>query len=340
MKVLGIETSCDETSAAIVDEHAVVHSLVIASSQEDFSSAGGVIPEDAARKQIVCMMPVIEQCLNQANMKLSETDLIAVTAGPGLFGSLLVGTTCARTLSSVSGIPVTGVHHTLGHLFSSSLRWKGDDITQMNFPVLTLSVSGGHTDIWLRTSPLEGDLIGGTRDDAAGEAYDKGAKILGLPYPGGPSVSRASKDGDSHRFTFPVPFKHDDEICFSFSGLKTSLKYLIRDNTDTMDKQWICDAAASYQHAINAHLCDGIRKAIESHPEVRQIHTVGGVSANEALRSMIHERFGDREIVFPDMKFCTDNAAMIAIAGLHLYEKNGAKEFVTSTSEPLSKVLS
>jgi len=195
MIILGIETSCDETSVALVADGREVLSSVIASSRQSFEALAGVIPEEAARKQVECMVPVLREAMHEADIPVGEIDAIAVTRGPGLLGSLLVGTTTARVLSYSWNRPLIGVHHTLGHLSSPWLAPPGVESEDIRFPILSLSASGGHTDLWYRTSHTAGTLLGRTRDDAAGEAFDKGASILGLPYPGGPSISKASEGG-------------------------------------------------------------------------------------------------------------------------------------------------
>ncbi len=235
MRILSIETSCDETAAAVVEDGIFVRSNVIASSQDVFTKAGGVIPEEAARRQVECILPVIEQAIDGIGLTPKDIDAIAVTRGPGLLGSLLVGTTTARVLSSMWKIPVVGIHHTLGHLSSTWLVNETQDSRRMTkesepiFPILTLSASGGHTELWLRTAHTKGTLHGRTRDDAAGEAFDKGASLLGLPYPGGPAIAKLADEGDEHVYDFPLPLAKEDTLDFSFSGLKTSLRYLLRD---------------------------------------------------------------------------------------------------------------
>ncbi len=334
MRILGIETSCDETAASVVEDGQIVLSSVIASSQKTFAELAGVIPEQAARMMIECMIPIVNQALKEADIKPSDLDAIAVTRGPGLLGSLLVGTTTARVLASAWNQPLIGVHHTFGHLSST---WLASESTPV-FPILTLSVSGGHTDLWYRTSHLNGKLLGRTRDDAAGEAFDKGASMLGLPYPGGPHLARLAQDGNTHAHDFPLPLKADDSFDFSFSGLKTSLRYLLRGLGDTLNKQ---DVAASYELAICNHLTDRLVHALTTYPNVREVHIVGGVSANQRLRTML------REIVDPTLvvrtptalAYCTDNAAMIAAAGFFLQGDAAYDSFETSASIPLETVV-
>lgn len=358
MLILGIETSCDETAAAVVRDGTDVLSCVITSQCSRFQNTGGVIPEDAARQQVLCMLPVLHECLQKATVEMKEIDAIAVTKGPGLLGSLLVGTTTARTLATLWKKPLIGVHHTLGHLSST---WLMDDqIRNSEFPILTLSASGGHTDLWYRTSHTKGTLLGSTRDDAAGEAFDKGASLLSLPYPGGPSIAQAAEGGDPHAYEFPLPLRNDPSLDFSFSGLKTSLRYLLRDLDQSHSARpngeagrahrtsHIVNVAASYQHAICSHLIDRITRALHRHPEVKEIHLVGGVSANTYLRAMleksIHEQTSKRTneqtiLRWPStLVYCTDNAAMIASAGEFLIQEHGKKAyevFETTASLPL-----
>ncbi|MBU2213680.1 tRNA (adenosine(37)-N6)-threonylcarbamoyltransferase complex transferase subunit TsaD [Patescibacteria group bacterium] len=245
MLILSIETSCDETSAAVVEDGTKVLSNVIASSVESFKSTGGVIPEEAARKQVEFILPVINKTLIDAGITKDEVDAIAVTRGPGLLVSLIVGTTVARTLASLWKKPLIGVHHTLGHLSSTWL----EATEEFQFPILTLSASGGHTDLWFRTSHTQGQLLGRTRDDAAGEAFDKGAIMLELGYPGGPAIAKAAEKGNYEYYDFPLPLHDDPSLDFSFSGLKTSLKYLLRNNVNnqqsTINNQ-LPDIAASF----------------------------------------------------------------------------------------------
>jgi N6-L-threonylcarbamoyladenine synthase len=323
VRILAIESSCDETAAAIVEGGAAVRSNIIASSRDAFERTGGVIPEDAARRQVECILPVIHQAMDGIVASHDEIDCIAVTKGPGLLGSLLVGTVAARSIAKLWKKPLIGVHHTLGHLSST---WLGIENDAPAFPILTLSASGGHTDLWLRENHLKGTLIGRTRDDAAGEAFDKGASLLGLPYPGGPAISRSGTDGNISAFAFPSPLSKDDTLDFSFSGLKTALRYVIRDlKTDNLP---VNDLAASFEHAICAHLCSRIALAIEKHPEIREVHVVGGVSANKRLREDVKNVAAGRIVRFPlSITYCTDNAAMIAAAAQFMHDELGDAAF-------------
>lgn len=359
MNVLGLETSCDETSAAIVTNGAVVRSCIIASSRDAFALSGGVIPEQAAREQLKSIHAVIDQALTQAEITPRDLDLIAVTRGPGLLGSLLVGTTTARTLAALWKKPLVGVHHTLGHLSSTWLIEMNNPqysnpqspIPNPQFPLLTLSASGGHTELWLRSSHVHGEMLGQTRDDAAGEAFDKGASMLGLPYPGGPSISSAGEKGNPQAFPFPHPLSGEHSLDFSYSGLKTALKYTIRDLTPSQhselqnaSSQLVSDLAASYEHAICTHLCDRVARALQRHREVKEVHMVGGVSANRRLRTMLQKICGNRPVRFPTkLLYCTDNAAMIAAAATFLTAEQPQAAnhmFETSASLPLETVFS
>lgn len=339
MIILGIETSCDETSAALVQDGRHVLTQIIASSAKELAEYGGVFPEVAARRQVECMIPVLERALTPSPSPHCGAERgvfsIAVTRGPGLLTSLLVGTTTARMLASAWHVPLIGVHHTLGHLSSTWLlphECHADDMPA--FPLLTLSVSGGHTDLWLRESHTKNTLIGRTRDDAAGEAFDKGATLLGLPYPGGPVLARLAEGGNPHFVEFPRPL-HNEETCdFSFSGLKTSLKYAIRDRggIEALSEIEKKDIAASFQEAICNHLVSGLEQALERHHQALEIHIVGGVSANKRLRSMCAER-GIKIRLPQKLEYCTDNAAMIAAAGYFLYKEKGDAAFAEFTTE-------
>ncbi len=339
--ILGIETSCDETAAAVVEPSGLVRSSVIASSQQTFQATAGVIPEQAARMQLQAILPVIDAALAQAGIPLERIDAIAVTRGPGLLGSLLVGTTVARLLRALTGRPLIGVHHTLGHLSSPWLYAPGEAAPAIRFPVLTLSVSGGHTDLWLRTGHTRGRLLGRTRDDAAGEAFDKGASLLHLPYPGGPAVAHAAETGDPKAVPFPLPLSGEDTMDFSFSGLKTALRYRIRDHAaDSLP-----DLAASYQLALCRHLTDRVARALDRHIDCVEVHLVGGVAANRHLREELVALCRTRGIPFRTPgapAACTDNAAMIALAGGFMATELGDAAyapFATLPAIPLEEVV-
>lgn len=308
MYILGIETSCDETAAAIVEDGTRVLSSCIASAAASFAGSGGVIPEDAARAQLECILPTIQSALNQSRLTIQDLSAIAVTAGPGLLGSLLVGTCTARALAHAWQLPVIPVHHTLGHLSST---WLDSHDKLPIFPILTLSVSGGHTELWLRRSHTDQELLGTTLDDAAGEAFDKGAKLLGLGYPGGPLLARLA-ERNQRQPLLPLPVSRiAGSFNFSFSGLKTALLYHIREH-GSEETAWL---AASYQSAICTQLTRRVEDALGEHTDVREVHVVGGVSANGALRAAIDALCAARGVQcrYPmRIEYCTDNAAMIA----------------------------
>lgn len=350
MRILGIETSCDETAASVVEDGVKVLSNVIATSSAEHARYGGVFPEMAARRQLECIVPALQGALDDARVNPRDLDAVAVTKGPGLLPSLLIGVSAARVFASRFSLPLIGVHHTLGHLSSPWLERTSEIV----FPVLALSVSGGHTELWLRESHAKGALLGRTRDDAAGEAFDKGAVLLGLPYPGGPALSRLAEAGDSESVPFPLPFQGHETCDMSFSGLKTSLKYLLRDKggIEALSEKERKDIAASYQEAICKHLVSRITQALGIHPKVREVHLVGGVSANIRLRALLQELVRQRSIVnglpgearpvrrslgeggraksgqpairWPKaIEWCTDNAAMIAAAAYFMAQERG-----------------
>ncbi len=339
MLILGIETSCDETSAAVVEDGRHVLSNVISSSKELFAKLAGVIPEEAARKQVECMIPVIDQALKDAKIDRSKLQAIAVTRGPGLLGSLLVGTVTGRTLARIWNLPCIGVHHSIGHLTSPWLVPTGKTGEDIRFPILTLSASGGHTDLWLRKGHMQNFLLGRTRDDASGEAFDKGAYLLSLPYPGGPEISKAAERGDVSVYAFSHPLSGSETLDFSFSGLKTELKYLLRDHPEARDD--LRNVCASYQHAIVRHLLDRIGLALKQH-DVRELHLVGGVSANTYLRQQAAILCAQHSITLRTpltIAYCTDNAAMIAAAGQFMFEENpneAKRAFLTEASLALA----
>ena len=313
MRILGIETSCDETAAAIVLDGKLVLSNIIASSKKEQELYGGVFPEVAAP---------------------ADLDAIAVTKGPGLLPSLLIGNIAARALAAAWKKPLIGVHHTLGHLDSPWLECEEEP----EFPLLTLSVSGGHTDLWLRESHTKGQLLGRTLDDAAGEAFDKGATLLGLPYPGGPALSALANGGNSSGVHFPSPLTGQDGCDFSFAGLKTSLKYTLRDRGGllALSEQEKHDFAASFQEAICAHLLSRVAIALRLHPEAHEVHLVGGVSANTRLRALLQTFLMTKEKkmrVPKKMEYCTDNAAMIAAAAEFLVQERSGEAYSSFSTE-------
>ncbi|MBE6201997.1 MAG: tRNA (adenosine(37)-N6)-threonylcarbamoyltransferase complex transferase subunit TsaD [Rikenellaceae bacterium] len=320
--ILGIESSCDDTSAAVL-RGGVMLSNVIA-SQAVHVKYGGVIPELASRAHQQNIVPVIDTALKEAGITADEIDAIAFTRGPGLLGSLLVGVSFAKGLSLAKNIPLVEVNHLQGHILSHFIDLPDQQLPHPSFPFLCLLVSGGHTQLVKVSSPLEFEIVGTTIDDAAGEAFDKCAKVMGLPYPGGPVIDRLAHEGNPDRFRFAKPSV--DDFDYSFSGLKTSFLYFLRDQMQENDQfieQNKADLCASLQKTIIDILLKKLIKASKS-LGIKEIAIAGGVSANSGLREAI-EAEGKRRgwnTYLPPLKFTTDNAAMIAVAG-HYHYLNG-----------------
>lgn len=315
MKILGIETSCDETAAAVVEDGAKILSNAVVSQIDIFAEYGGVIPEVAARSHLEVMMPVVEKAMKDANCTWNDIDAIAVTHAPGLLGSLLIGTLTARTLAILHDKPLYAVHHLKSHIYAN---WLSDQTPE--FPLLALVISGGHTQILYMPSHDKFEIIGTTRDDAIGECFDKVAKILGLPYPGGPSIAKAAKEGDENKYKFPHP--KIDGLDFSFSGLKTAVLRAVQkelnlpishpshDLKNHLTKKQVNDFAASFQKTAVDILLEKLSAAKQQHPDVKSIVFAGGVSANEALREKA-------EGYFPQKSLSGDNGAMVAAAAYY-----------------------
>lgn len=313
MLTLGIETSCDDTGVAILKDSREVLCELLSSQIKYHSKFGGVIPEFAARKHLENLLPLINACLDSSGINGCDLDLIAVTRGPGLMGSLIVGVMTARALSQSWGVPLVGVNHLEGHLFAPLVESK--DLTP---PFLSLIVSGGHTEIIRVNDFGDYELLGQTRDDAAGEAYDKAARILGLKYPGGPEIDRLARTGDPYAYDFPVPLKNTQDIEFSFSGLKTALLWQVRKLGDNLPLEDLC---ASFQRSVIEALIAKVRLAVHQ-TGIRRVCASGGVAANSALREALSV---SREFSawLPSPGRCTDNAVMIAMAGMNSYLRNG-----------------
>lgn len=307
MIILGIETSCDETAAAIIEDGTNVLSSVIASSQKMHAITGGIIPEQAARQQLKSIISVTQTSLNEAKLSEKDIDAVAVTVGPGLIGSLLVGVETAKTLSWVWDKQIIPVNHLVGHLYAN---WLGD--TQPTLPAVGLVVSGGHTDLIYMKDHGQIELIGSTRDDAAGEAFDKTARLLGLPYPGGPSIALASQQYlDQKLNLFPRPLLDDKSFDFSFSGLKTAvLREVQNKDLNQSDKNRY---AAEIQEAIVDVLVTKTTRAIDKYSP-KSFLLAGGVAANSRLREKFEEKLDKMNVEFfvPSPELCTDNAAYIA----------------------------
>lgn len=349
MIILGIETSCDETAAAVVlktKNRIQILSNVVASSAVLQAKYGGVIPEQAAREQIKSIIPVIETAIDDSRLTINDIDAIAVTFGPGLIGSLLVGVETAKTLALVWKKPLIPVNHLIGHFYANWINRstvyglpstaevgsrKSEDLPIL-FPCLGLLVSGGHTDLVLFTNHGKYKYLGGTRDDAAGECFDKCARLLGLPYPGGPEIAKLAKKGSPKAFDLPRPMLEKGDFSakggpaygwdFSFSGLKTAVANLIHRPTDTPISSDLTDLAASIEAAIVEVLVEKTVKAAQMY-KVDQIMIAGGVAANQKLKESLESRIKSQELNIklhvPEANLCTDNAAMIAAAAFFNY---------------------
>ena len=317
--ILGIESSCDDTSAAVIRDGYLLSNVI--ASQQVHKDYGGVVPELASRAHELNIVPVVSQSLAKAGVKPSDLTAIAFTRGPGLLGSLLVGTSFAKSLSLSLDIPMVMVNHLQGHVLANFIREEGKPVREPSFPYLCLLVSGGNSQIVKVSGPLEYEIIGQTIDDAVGEAFDKCSKMLGLGYPGGPVIDRLAKAGDPLRFTFAKP--HIPGLDYSFSGVKTSLLYFVRDelarDPDFLEnnKEDLC---ASFQKTLIDILMDKLIKASKL-TRIREVTIGGGVSANSGLRTRLVQEGEKRHwnTYLPEFKYTTDNAAMIAIAGYYHY---------------------
>jgi tRNA N6-adenosine threonylcarbamoyltransferase len=310
MIVLGIETSCDETAAAVVDGGRKVLSNVVASQDEVHAPYGGVVPELASRRHLEMVVPVIRRALALAGVGLRDLDGIAVTQGPGLVGSLLVGCSAAKALAWVHGTPLVAVNHLEGHIYAAFLEERIPD-----YPFLSLVASGGHTALYVAEAPLRYTRVGQTRDDAAGEAFDKVAKLLGLGYPGGPAIERAARGGDPAAVRFPTATMSDGALDFSFSGIKTAVSLHVR-SAGSLSPDRVADVAASFQATAVKML---VRQTVRAGKrlDTRRMVLTGGVAANTGLRQALESACAERgwELLVPSRQLCTDNAAMIAAAG-------------------------
>ncbi|MCD6449077.1 MAG: tRNA (adenosine(37)-N6)-threonylcarbamoyltransferase complex transferase subunit TsaD [Thermotogaceae bacterium] len=310
MKVLGIETSCDETAVAVLEEGEKIIVNFVSSQIDVHKKFGGVVPEIASRHHVSNIKYLLKQAFDV--VKPNDIDLVAVTYGPGLVGALLVGISVAKGIAMSRNIPLVAVNHLLGHIHSIFFSKK------VEFPFVALLASGGHTEIVYVENETTVKVLGKTVDDAAGEAFDKVARVLNLGYPGGPAIQKAAENGNPHIYKFPRPLLNSKDYNFSFAGLKTSVLYFVRDHP----KANISDIAASFQEAIVDVLVKKVFKAARDH-NIRNVVFVGGVSANKRLREKAKE-YAEKwnySIFFPELSLCTDNAAMIARAGYFLYKK-------------------
>jgi N6-L-threonylcarbamoyladenine synthase len=316
-RILAIETSCDETACAILENGRVLLSSTVASQMDIHARFGGVFPEVASRQHVLSIIPVVEQTLNQTHLTMKGIDAIAVTRGPGLAGSLVVGMNMAKGIALGTNLPIIGVNHLEGHIYSSWIYNAGQDVPpEPQFPLMALLVSGGHTELNLMTDHLTYRRLGSTRDDAAGEAFDKVARLLGLPYPGGPSVQGAAETGDPNRFQFPRA-KLDSPYDFSFSGLKTAVLYQVNELKKTYTTLPVADLAASFQATVVDTLFTKTMQAARDF-DAKEILVAGGVSANRPLRQAFQSQT-EFKVHIPAFSLCTDNAAMIAAAGYYRY---------------------
>ena len=301
MIILGIESSCDESAASICKDGKILSNVV--SSQKVHNNYGGVVPEIASREHDRLLNHLVVKSINEANISLNNIEGIGVTKGPGLAGTLLTGVSFAKGFSQSINVPIIGINHLEAHIYANFLAYP-----KLEYPLVCLLVSGGHTQIWYIKNIFDYELLGDTRDDAAGEAFDKGARILGLGYPGGPVIEKIANKGNSDAINFPRALMEKDNLEFSFSGLKTSLLYLVK-KEQLFDVE---DIVASYQKAILDVLVTKLLRAIN----IKKVNTciiAGGVAANKCLRRMVNDKLNNRiNVYYPDINLCTDNAAMIA----------------------------
>ncbi len=316
-RILAIETSCDETACAVLENGRSLLASSVASQMEVHARFGGVYPEVASRQHVLAIIPVIEQALAESHLTLNDVDALAVTRGPGLAGSLVVGMNMAKGLALGTGLPLVGVNHLEGHIYSSWVYNQGESIPAApQFPLMALLVSGGHTELDLMTDHLTYRRLGATLDDAAGEAFDKVARLLQLGYPGGPAIQKAASEGDPNRFRFPRAWMEATHN-FSFSGLKTAVLYQVRELEQKGRGSPVADLAASFQAAIVEVL---FTKTIQAARQfgTKEILVAGGVSANQALRTTFKNQ-NEFPVHIPTLSLCTDNAAMIAAAGYYRF---------------------
>jgi N6-L-threonylcarbamoyladenine synthase len=333
--ILGIESSCDDTSAAVIRDRLLLSNVI--ADQKVHQQYGGVVPELASRAHQQNIVPVVDQAIREAKISRGEIDAVAFTRGPGLLGSLLVGTSFAKGFTAALGIPMIEVNHLQAHIMSHFILTQGIPERSPSYPFLCLLVSGGHTQLVLVHGPHQMEMIGRTIDDAAGEAFDKCAKIMGLPYPGGPHIDRLAAQGDPKRFRFSKP--RIDGFDYSFSGLKTSFLYFVRDRlreNPEFIEQHRADLAASLQHTVVEILLHQLKRAARE-LKINQIALAGGVSANSGLRNALRAE-ADRkgwEVFIPPIQFTTDNAAMIAITGHFRYLRG---EFAPDEIAPQARI--
>ncbi len=334
INILGIESSCDDTSASVLSDNVMLSNVI--ASQKVHEEWGGVIPELASRAHQQNIVPVVAKALKDANMTIDQIDAVAFTRGPGLLGSLLVGVSFAKGLAIAKNIPMIEVNHLLGHILVHFIDEPNKTKEHPQFPFLTLLVSGGHTQIVLVKDYLDIEVLGTTIDDAAGEAFDKCAKIMGLPYPGGPVIDKYAKEGNPEAFKFAKPSVSDYD--YSFSGLKTSFLYFLKNKVkenENFVEENLADLCASLQATIIDILLKKLVKAAKDH-DIKQIAIGGGVSANSGLRNALQQLCDKKgwKVFLPEFKFTTDNAAMVAMVGYFKYQK---EEFSSLDVSPIAR---
>lgn len=306
MIILAIESSCDETSVAILENERNVLSHALVSQIDIFKSFGGVVPEMASRNHVPVITRLIEKAMSDANIHIKDINAVAVTKGPGLIGSLLVGINAATAFAYAHNIPLIGINHLAGHIYSANV------IKPFKFPLIALLISGGHTELIYMQDHMQFEIIGETLDDAVGEAYDKVAKMLGLGYPGGPLIDQKAILGKD-TYKLPRPKLESQGLNFSFSGLKSAVANIVGKEKENIQLNNMC---ASFQAAVLDVIDFKLEKAFSLH-DVEQLLVVGGVAANKGLRQMLQDRYGHKDIVIPPLNICTDNAIMIAAAAYH-----------------------
>lgn len=310
--ILAIESSCDETSVSIIKNGCEEIATVVLSQMDTHASYGGVVPEIASRMHIENITIVIEECFNKAKMSINDIDAIAVTYGPGLIGSLLIGVTTAKTLAYIYGKPLVPIHHIAGHIYANNL------VTEMKFPLIALVVSGGHTELVYMKEHYSFEVIGSTLDDAVGEAFDKVARVIGLPYPGGPNIDKLAHEGKD-TYNLPTPLD-DDSFNFSFSGLKSAVINLVHNEFQRGNEIRKADLALSFENRVIDILSKKTMRSLHEY-NVKNLVVAGGVSANRWLRDKLADLCKENgvNLIIPNMKYCTDNAAMIGAAGYFAY---------------------
>ena len=314
MKILAIESSCDETSMSVIEDGHIDFGTVILSQIDIHKSYGGVVPEIASRSHAESITIVLEEVLTKANVTMDEIDAVAVTYGPGLIGSLLVGLIAAKTIAYIYDKPLIPVHHIAGHIYANNL------VKKMEFPLIALVISGGHTDLIYMEENYSFKKIGGTLDDAVGECYDKVARVLGLPYPGGPSIDKLAREGND-TYKLPLPL-NDDSYDFSFSGIKSAVINLVHNEEQKKNAIRNADLACSFQNKVVEILTKKTIKALKEY-HVKNLVVAGGVAANSAIRKSLEEEClkNNFNMTVPPILYCTDNAAMIGAAGFFAYQK-------------------